>query len=277
MVHTAGVDHTFATDSAVESLGDGLYRVEIQPRWRVVTGSHGGYISGIILRALSETVNDAGRAARSYTTHFLNAPQDGPAEIRTTVERAGRSMSFVSARMEQDGKPIALSLAAFSSPRESFSFDDTEMPEVGPPESGFPVPREGEGVPPFLKNFDMKWLIGGAPFSGAPDAELGGWFRLDPPVLADAPVVACLLDAWAPAIFPRATDRVVCPTIDLTMHFRAPLPHPGATPDTFYLGRFWSRLLRDGFFEEEGELWASDGTLLAQSRQLALAIEPKKH
>jgi hypothetical protein len=38
------------------------------------------------------------------------------------------------------------------------------------------------------------------------------------------------------------------------------------------LGRFRSRLTRDGFFDEDGLLWAPDGTLVAQSRQLGLLI-----
>ena len=43
-------------------------------------------------------------------------------------------------------------------------------------------------------------------------------------------------------------------------------------PGEFVLGRFSSRLLHDGFFEEDGELWAPDGRLLAQSRQLAIVL-----
>jgi len=52
--------------------------------------------------------------------------------------------------------------------------------------------------------------------------------------------------------------------------FRAPLPRP----DSLLLGRFTTKLVRDGFFEEDGELWAADGTLVAQSRQLALLMAP---
>jgi hypothetical protein len=33
-----------------------------------------------------------------------------------------------------------------------------------------------------------------------------------------------------------------------------------------------SKLLADGFFEEDGVVWAADGTVLAQSRQLALLM-----
>nr|MBA3370235.1 thioesterase family protein [Thermoleophilaceae bacterium] len=36
---------------------------------------------------------------------------------------------------------------------------------------------------------------------------------------------------------------------------------------------FRTGLVRDGFFEEDGELWAPDGTLVAQSRQLGLLLD----
>ena len=42
--------------------------------------------------------------------------------------------------------------------------------------------------------------------------------------------------------------------------------------DTLLLGRFRNSLVRDGFFDEDGELWLPDGTLVAQSRQLGLLI-----
>ncbi|MGZ4786392.1 MAG: hypothetical protein ACXV5S_12035 [Acidimicrobiales bacterium] len=35
---------------------------------------------------------------------------------------------------------------------------------------------------------------------------------------------------------------------------------------------FRSTVASDGFIEEDGELWSRDGTLLAQSRQLAVFL-----
>jgi acyl-CoA thioesterase len=43
-------------------------------------------------------------------------------------------------------------------------------------------------------------------------------------------------------------------------------------PEEPVLARFSSKTSHGGFFEEDGEIWAPDGTLLAQSRQLALLV-----
>jgi putative ATP-binding cassette transporter len=45
-----------------------------------------------------------------------------------------------------------------------------------------------------------------------------------------------------------------------------------ALPDAPLLGRFRTSVVRDGFFDEDGELWTEDGTLVAQSRQLGLLL-----
>jgi len=262
----------FEQTTAIRRTAEDRFTAALDPAWWVVRGPHGGYLSAIILRALTEGLDDATRPIRSFTTHFVAAPKSGDLDIEVKLERAGRSMSFMTARADQDGKPMAMALAAFSAEWPGLSFDNAPMPEVGSPDEGFPVPIEGDQVPAFLKNFDMRWTIGDPPFTGSKKAELGGWFRMRDTVVADACVVACLLDAWAPAIFPIATQPVVAPTIDLTMHFRTPLPLPDAKPEDFFLGRFHSSLGREGFFEEDGEMWTQDGRLVAQSRQLALGL-----
>ena len=85
--------------------------------------------------------------------------------------------------------------------------------------------------------------------------------------------MAAYTDAWPPAVFSSSDLGAIAhgvPTVDLTIHFRAQLPLPGARPDDFALVVFRSREARDGFVEEDGEVWSRDGVLLAQSRQLAV-------
>lgn len=262
--------------TAVERVDDDLFKAAIHPGWWVVRGPHGGYMSSILLRALTERLDDGTRHVRSFTTHFTAAPKEDPLTISTSIDRTGGRMSFLSARMEQAGTVVATALAAFSQPWTGFEFDDAPMPQVPTPEQSFEVPKTGENIPTFLGNFDMRACFGSLPFTGHHEAVLGGWFRLNEQQVIDPIVMSTLLDAWAPAVFPRATEMIVCPTIDLTMHFRTPLPLDGARPEDYILGRFSSKLGRDGFFEEDGEVWSADGRLIAQSRQLALALFPKR-
>jgi hypothetical protein len=80
---------------------------------------------------------------------------------------------------------------------------------------------------------------------------------------------ALCTDVWWPPSLEPLTEPAGAPTIDLTIHFRAELPREGL-PDQPLLGHFRSASAGNGFVEEDGLVFAADGTLLAQSRQLAL-------
>jgi acyl-CoA thioesterase len=257
-------------DTALRPSGDGAWEGEIVPGWGTPRGPLGGYVAAIVLHGLTLAVDDAERQPRSLTVHFLRVPEEGPVTVHARVEREGRLLSTVSGRLEQDGKLLGLALAAFSRPWESPLFDEAPMPEVPSPDSEAP-PREsvrGAKPPPFTERLAMQIRFGEAPFTGAEHGLVGGWtgLREDRPV--DALVVAVLADAWFPAPWPRLSEFAPAPTIDLTIHFRSPLPAAGP----LLLGRFTNALVRDGFFDEDGMLWSADGTLVAQSRQLGLLL-----
>ncbi|WP_205697321.1 thioesterase family protein [Conexibacter sp. SYSU D00693] len=260
-------DHAFAAETAVGPGG----AVTISDAWNAPTGPNGGYVAAIVLRAMQDAVGDPARSPRSLTCHFLRPPQPGPATLEVTVERAGRSVSTLTARLVQDGKPMVLAIAAFSlafaSP-QTWQLDGP--PDVPPPDALEPF-RPRPEMPAVAHRFETRWALGGVPFSGAPDAVSGGWLRLahDRQPL-DAPLVTLLTDAWMPASFSRLSAPAMAPTIDLTVHFRAPLPLAGHGPDDHVLAIFRSRHVQDGFVEEDGELFAQDGRLIAMSRQLAI-------
>jgi hypothetical protein len=112
------------------------------------------------------------------------------------------------------------------------------------------------------------------PFSGAAlepgvAPTTGGWIELAEPRGIDAAFVALCTDVWWPPSLEPLTEPAAAPTIDLTIHFRAELPAEGL-PDQPVLGRYRSAAAGGGFVEEDGMVFAAYGTLLAQSRQLAL-------
>lgn len=75
-----------------------------------------------------------------------------------------------------------------------------------------------------------------------------------------------------PPVFGRTNEPLVVPTIDLTVHFRSALPRAGIATDGFVLAVFRTSVAAEGFLDEDGEVWGPDGTLLAQSRQLAAIL-----
>jgi acyl-CoA thioesterase len=265
--------HPFDLDTAVEPLGGGRFGATMSERWWVGRGPNGGYVAAVILRAVMATVGPE-RAPRSLTVQFPRAPAAGPVEIAVRVEREGGRATFLSARLEQGGEIQATALAVLSEDWGEAGFADATMPDAGEPgELHSPEPGAVEGMPAMFQNYSARAAIGATAFSGGP-ARNGGWIRAREPRLLDAPLAAAILDAWFPASFVRIGRPVPAPTIDYTVHFRSPLPPPGAAPDDPYLAVFSSSLARHGFVEEDGELWRADGTLLAHSRQLALLLEP---
>ena len=264
----------FQRDTALSREGDGSFSGSVSETWRAGRGPHGGYLAALILRGLIEAVDDPGRAPRSLTVHYARAPEPGPVSLSPRVERSGRSLTTVSARLEQGGELMALALAAFSVPWPAAELDELPMPAVDPPD---PRPAEPidprDGIPRFLTHMVMQPRIGAYPFMGS-DApmEVGGWLGLHEPQPLDAPAVALLTDAWLSPPFVRLSEPHVSPTIDLTIHFRRSLPRPGADPQDLVLAGFRTGLVHDGFFENDAVIWSRDGEVLAQARQLALLM-----
>jgi acyl-CoA thioesterase len=257
----------FEHDTAIRPTGEGTFEADIaDQRWWVARGPHGGFVAAIVVRALSAALDDPARPIRSLTIHYPAAPQVGKLAIAVRQERVGRTAAYLSARVEQDGKVVALALAAFSAAFPGPGFQTASMPDVPPPEEIEPTALPG--APLFTHNFEFRFAIGGPPFQEAEHATTGGWLRLSEPHTLDAPVAALYTDAWPPAVFWRLSNFAIVPTIDLTVHFRE-LPDGY---DDFVLATFDSRREHDGMWEENGELWSRDGRLLVQSRQLAAHI-----
>jgi acyl-CoA thioesterase len=260
-------------DSAVEAIGGGRYRAEISRDWSGPRAPHGGYLAALMLRAVIAETADPARPPRSFTIHFPAAPAPGPCEVHVTRERVGRSLMTLSARLVQGERACALALAACSPSWPGTDVDELRPPPSPPADVRPPIAFAPGKVPDFWRHIDGIPTLGREP-SADGRVEAGGWIRSRHIEELDAPAAAFLLDAWWPPMFSRLDEPRPLPTIDLTIHFRRPLPDPEMPPGEYALAAFRTGLSHDGFFEEDGELWSHDGRLLAQSRQLALLLPP---
>jgi acyl-CoA thioesterase len=264
---TIAPPHPFDSDTELEEVGAGRWRVWAPEHWFVARGPNGGYLAAVVARAAEAA---AGRPLRSLSLHFVAAPAVGPIDVAVTLEREGRTYSAVSIRLEQGGAPMTLALATLGElPEEGAAWDATTMPDATPLDGTQPMAPDQANVPAFMRNYDMRWAVGRD--GDVPGS--GGWLRTREPRLLDAPLVAAMTDAWAPAAFVALGRFVAAPTLDLTIHIRRPLPPAGMGPEDYVLGRFTSRLSVAGVWEEDGGLWTPAGELIAQSRQLALVRE----
>jgi acyl-CoA thioesterase len=246
--------------------------VLLDATWTAPAGLNGGYIAAVVLNAMSAVVGDPERHPRSITLLYLASPQPGAATVEVSIERSGRTLTSTSARLVQDGRTSIVALGVLAGDYPSaieFATPPPSMPAAG----DIPVLDWGTDLFPIAGMFDYRPAIGPVPLRDrpAPEAVTGGWLRLKQPRAPDAQLLAQYVDAWWPASFVRVARPAAVPTIDLTVHFRAPALGAALDPTAPVMVRFTSRTAKDGFVEEDGEVWAPDGTLLATSRQLALA------
>jgi acyl-CoA thioesterase len=252
---------TFDSDTALHPLGEQRFGAHVPSSWFVGKGPNGGFLAALAARALARTVD---APPRSLTLHYLAPPAEGPIEVQATIERAGRTTSFVRLAFEQEGRLVCSALAACSPWVEGQpEWDDAARPGAPAPLECEPLPHL-DGMPVFLRNYEMRWL--GWDTSRRP-AWLGAWMRTAQERPSDHALLAAMTDALMPPAFLRLDRRPLVPTIDLTIHFRAPLPEG---PHPWVLGVFTSEVGGGGVCTEDGRLWSEEGRLLVESRQLAI-------
>jgi len=265
----------FDRDTAVTPRGRGIFDARIDRGWWIVRGPNGGYIAAILANAIAAAVDDPTRPLRSLTVHYLRPPREGAAEVETRVERVGRTVSTVTARLVQDGKLQALATAAHVMPRHSGGFQHARMPEVPPPQRC--EARDEVGIA-LHERFEQRFAIG--PRDGdderTAEAVTGGWLRLREPRRWDTALLAACCDAWPPAVFstrdmPEHGGGV--PTVDLTVHLLDPEALARLAPEDFVLAVFQTRTVRGGYLEEDGEIWSPAGDLLARARQIGVVLQ----
>jgi acyl-CoA thioesterase len=261
----------FDADSRVTPAGtEGSYTASLTDRWNGTAGAvNGGYMLSTCLRALAPTMTFPDPVVVSG--FFLKPATAGPASIRTSVIRRGRTTAFGEAALAQEGKEVVRATAAFARlGRDGPVFTDGGPPDLPPPEncpgaaagsSGSPAP----GRPGIAERIEFRspaqpgWLTGRP--SGRPASEF--WMRFTDGRDADLLALPLLADSTAPAVLELGAGST---TLQLTVHLRG-RPAPG-----WLACRVVTRFVGGGYHEEDFEIWDSAGALVAQSRQLALIL-----
>jgi acyl-CoA thioesterase len=259
-------EYAFDADSRVTAAeADGEFMAEVTGRWDGLGGAaNGGYLLATCTRAMGMIVPFPDPVVVSG--FFLRPGGAGPARIRTELIRSGRTTAFAQASLGQDGKEVIRATAAFTQfGQDGPVFIDGAPPGLPPPQecAGASVGAIGRATIGERIDFRAAELPGwhaGRP-SGRPASEF--WMRFADGREADLYSLPLLVDSTAPSVLELG---VTATTIQLTVHLRA-RPAPG-----WLACRVSARFVSGGYHEEDFEIWDSAGTLVAQSRQLALIL-----
>lgn len=263
----------FDEDTRVTRAADGGHDAEVNGRWDGAPGvPNGGYLLSIAVRALAADTRLPDPV--SVSAMFLRPGRHGAAHVATSVLKDGRRIGFGTATLTQEGRDVVRAQVAFADLTRAdvpdLAYERHTPPDLPPPDDCLdPTTLRPEAATHAetsvmgrleLRMPELPGWARGTP-GGHPSASL--WLRMrdgrDPDPLAlvqfadGMPPVVADLGSWST-------------TIELTVHVRA-RPAPGwlrARVDTRHVGH--------GFHEEEVELWDSEGTMVAQSRQLALVL-----
>ena len=257
----------YAAATHIDHAGDGRYGGAIAAGWDIAGNANGGYLLGIIGRALCDATGRPDPV--SVTGHFLSPGKTGPVTITTEIVKSGRRFTTATARLESADRPVVVALGAFGDLDEGAGpeWSDREPPALPDPDECVPVVPREPFPPPFMSKVELRLHPDDAGFaaggrSGRP--LMRGWFRLPDGEPLDGVALLLAADAFPPTIFNADLPVAWTPTVELTAHVRC-RPAPG-----WLRCRFATHFITSGFLEEEGELWDDRGRLVAQSRQLAL-------
>jgi acyl-CoA thioesterase len=261
----------FDKATAVKRDGPGRCVARVDPAWDGPGAPLGGVVLATILRAMLAELADADLAPRSITAYFLRPLAHDLAEIQVQTLRRGRRLATLQAHAVQQGVLCCAALATFGQPFPAAAAWEAEPPAAPPPAEADEIGLSAGPAPPHAQHLRFRPVFGPPPLMGGDQALAGGWLELRQSRPVDALALCLFADAWWPAAWGRLHEPAITPTVELTLHFRQGL---GELPPGPVLVRFASRVAREGYWDEDGELWSGDRRLLAQSRQLAVLRPP---
>lgn len=237
----------------------------LSDRWNALAGVNGGFMLAVCLRELGQVMPFPDPLVVSG--FFMRPGKPGAATVSSSLLRAGKATAFGQAVLSQRGREILRATAAFTTLNdEPASFTDLKAPALPPPDECI-GPAAG-ALPGVTIADQVEYRVEELPgwLKGSPDGTPLGefWMRFRDGREPDLWSLPLFVDAAPPAVMELG---VLSTTVELTVHLRAH-PAPG-----WLACRTYTRYVSGGYHEEDFEIWDSAGTLVAQSRQLALVLK----
>lgn len=245
----------------------GSMSAEVDAAWAQGRTLFGG-IQGALGVAAMRTRLQADWPLRSLQTTFVAPVPPGTVELRTRLLRTGKSAAHVEAQLLSGDAVLCSMLGVFGARRESVITLAPKQRPVDGAKIG-EVPYVPGMMPAFMQNFRLRWLEGGAPYSGAKTTSmvLGARFR-DVAPTDEARLVAIADAAPSPGLAMlkgRGQASSLTWMLDLIDDGCA-----ASDPEGEWRIDVGLEAGRDGYVSQNAIIWSPEGVATALSRQMVV-------
>ena len=254
-------DHPFDEALRLRPLGDGRFAGRSAEAYRNMVGPYGGITAAMMLQALLLRPDRLGDPV-ALTVNYAGPVPDGEFEIATHEIRTSRTTQHWCAEMRHGSEASVSTTASavFGLRRETWSHAEAAPPML-PPRNEVPSSRHHSSAT-WSARYERRMI------NDLEAGETRGWLADDPPRPVDFAGLASLCDAFRPWLFARRPQPTPIGTVTLNVYFHASADELAAIGDTPLQGRARTNVIHRGFFDQEAQVWAPDGRLLATTQQM---------
>lgn len=243
------------------------YTAVITEDWMQGRAGFGGLVAAIAVECMRRSIGRE-RPLRALLTSFIG-PAAGEVQIQCKVLRSGKSVTWVEARVLQDGKTCTTFSAAFGGGRESsISVPAQGMPTARPPEDSKLFPYIEGVIPVLTRHFEMRYAFGQFPVSSSKESEIGAWIRFKDGRHFAEPHVVAFMDLLPPAVLQMQSEPK--PISSLTWHLEMldDLEASDARDgDGWWFFHVYAQGAADGYSQQHATLYTPAGRAIAFSQQ----------
>src|SRR5262245_1386521 len=235
--------------------------------WAFV-GPFGAATAATILRALMDHPQRAGDPT-AMTVNYCAPVAQGSFDLDVRLVKANRSSQHWSVEMTQgNGEVSTLATAVFAERRPSWSHQQASYPGATAYGEALPYPQVAA---PWVKQYAFRFVEGEPRRGGSAPVETFSklWIGDRVPRRVDALSLMAMSDAFFARIFHAKRELVPFGTVSLTTYFHVDATDLAAEDTTRVLGVADARMFHKSYGDQNGELWAPGGRLLATTTQIA--------
>jgi len=264
--------YKFDQDTAVRSILPNFWQGNVSKDWFLRVAPNGGYMFAMAARAMGQALSqgEEGCDPVSLTANFIAPATQGMVDIDIMPLRQGRRFSQATAIVKQNGQACLQLSGSFGHFDKLKGAQCSEFIAPGMPSIKACKKQQMPNMP-FQQQVDIRLASEDLEYyssGGKREMEIRGYVRFADGRPADFLSLLLFADAFPRALMMRTGPIGWIPTMDLTVQCLA-MPAPG-----FIAARFQSVKLAKGILEERGEMWDSNGTLVAVCRQAAVPRVP---